>query len=952
MVIIRYIVLYLSIVFLTVTYVAAQEDVPILEHHFHEFNSMLPSNSVYKLSCDSKGYIWIASNKGLIRTRGLLYNKDNIAKIDNNSIVNVYTDRKNHVWYASYQRNYLGFDLTSEKSIDLPQEYGFKLNSIDHEKFWNYALETDSTISFTRVNLNYTLHFKHKTTAFTKYNYNTPYLLTYEFLKKHWAHPQLLKDIGHLQSFYEHNQYYPLELRFYSNALIYRNKIYIKEQGAIHLIFDAEEYKLNDDVVTGFKIVNHSLFVGFLNKHGLIKIDSSSPKKYISIDEHLKVTDIQSDLNHNLWVSTYNSGIYLYSLHKYYSAFKKIFNSENNAIKGFEKYQNYYIISFENQNIEIKSEIKSYNVSIPFTFKNITDNIKSIIPIKKNTLLIFGAKELFVYDTQKKTATMIEGLKKYNFKDILVLGKTVYFAQINNIYAIDSNITVYKPISYTQDKIFSIQPIDKKQIYIANFDSLKLNDKLYTNSPKNISKLYKIKNQLLVINNDGLFKKNIHKDSLQFAKVSDEKIETITSYKDSILISLGDNKLNIFDAQLGLINKIDLNNYGIDQKANQLKIYNDKIYIATNKSIFQAEIAQLLYLKNIIPPVFVHSIFNNNIQVGNNTQFKYHRNSSYLLRLEILNYTNSSYQVSYKHLKDDNEWKPIENNKLTLYNPQPGSYNLIVKIDGGELIKPIFRNVSINILPLWYQTWWFKAMLFLCIIALITFFIYRIYDAREQLLRKIFNLQKESNENKLSAMVLSLKPHFVFNMLSPLQGFIIDGNTKEALMYLSYVSDLLRKLFKLTLNPIDSIENNIKFIEDYLHIQQKRFSFFTYTIEKKIYSNPKDILIPGLILQPIIENAIEHGLRHKKEDAQLHIIIEEDEKSIYIQVNDNGVGISSDNIIKENHALYAVEKQIKLLNDNKHTGTLEFAKNEPQGTKVKIKIPKKYYNETNNSPYR
>ena len=152
--------------------------------------------------------------------------------------------------------------------------------------------------------------------------------------------------------------------------------------------------------------------------------------------------------------------------------------------------------------------------------------------------------------------------------------------------------------------------------------------------------------------------------------------------------------------------------------------------------------------------------------------------------------------------------------------------------------------------------------------------------------------EKELSDLKMASLRSQMNPHFIFNSLNSIKLYIIDNQKENAVYYLNKFSKLIRKILATTREKEISLADEIETMELYLNIENIRFNNeidFSVSVDKSLSLDT--IKIPGLILQPFIENAIWHGLSSKKENRRLELIIEGYNKThIQISIVDNGIG--------------------------------------------------------------
>ena len=136
-----------------------------------------------------------------------------------------------------------------------------------------------------------------------------------------------------------------------------------------------------------------------------------------------------------------------------------------------------------------------------------------------------------------------------------------------------------------------------------------------------------------------------------------------------------------------------------------------------------------------------------------------------------------------------------------------------------------------------------------------------------------------------------MNPHFLFNSLASIQNYIINEKTDQATLYLSRFSQLVRNVLDNSAEEYVSLENEVDAIQNYLELQKVRYAGkFDYrmTVDERI--DPESTLIPPMLAQPFIENAIEHGIKHKETRGNIDIRFLLEDGLIRFEVEDDGVG--------------------------------------------------------------
>jgi LytS/YehU family sensor histidine kinase len=208
---------------------------------------------------------------------------------------------------------------------------------------------------------------------------------------------------------------------------------------------------------------------------------------------------------------------------------------------------------------------------------------------------------------------------------------------------------------------------------------------------------------------------------------------------------------------------------------------------------------------------------------------------------------------------------------------------------------------------------------------------------------------------EMRALQSQMNPHFIFNCINSIQGFILKNKTDEALGYLMDFAKILRLTLENASKEYIGLEEELQYIQYYLNLELMRFDQkFKVEILLPDDINPQIIQIPPMIIQPHVENAIRHGLLHKQdENGLLTIRFLVDEDALKCLIEDNGVGRRKSNEIESWKQLThkppstrITQDRIDLLNkstqSDKYKVTitdLHAEKGEGSGTQVEIILP-------------
>jgi sensor histidine kinase YesM len=200
-----------------------------------------------------------------------------------------------------------------------------------------------------------------------------------------------------------------------------------------------------------------------------------------------------------------------------------------------------------------------------------------------------------------------------------------------------------------------------------------------------------------------------------------------------------------------------------------------------------------------------------------------------------------------------------------------------------------------------------------------------------------------------------MNPHFIFNSLMAIQNYMLKNDAEKSADYLAEFASLIRLILTSSRSDKISLNDEIKITNYYLSLQKMRFkNKFEYSIFVGDNIDRESYSIPPMLIQPFVENAVEHGLRlFKNNDGRIIVNFMIEDSELIITIEDNGPGISTDEIKNDNdHISYATQitnERIMTI-DNMKGGKITLLINNiiedgiTKGTLVKFLIPKSIYN--------
>ena len=297
--------------------------------------------------------------------------------------------------------------------------------------------------------------------------------------------------------------------------------------------------------------------------------------------------------------------------------------------------------------------------------------------------------------------------------------------------------------------------------------------------------------------------------------------------------------------------------------------------------------------KTLNPALLIRDINRGSVQGG----------EPIIVRLGIRGAENLSDEILLKYRVNKGLWISIgSGRRIVLDRLRPGNHNLEVRaeIPHQDHISPVSYNVQIE-----YPSWR-RPEVFITSLGFIIMILLVIASGIRKRRKEKKKWLKEKLKLERMALRLQMNPHFTFNALESISAYILDSNPKEAVIYLQKFSRLMRYTLESADQSYVSLTKERKALENYISLEQMRFKDgFQSVVQFDSDLDEKELAIPPMLIQPLVENAILHGLRpllkEKRNNGLLRMAFMSHPQlpeSLLIQIDDNGVGRSASRINK------------------------------------------------------
>lgn len=937
--IIRYIILWIFV--LSLHNVSYCQDYPMVHYTMADG---LPSNIVYDIYRDSKGYIWVSTDKGISRYNGIRFETfTTFDGLPDNEIFFFQEDYYGRLWLATFNGNLCfyqnGVFHTAQNTSYLKMD--FKTSFIK-----NIFLEKDSSVSFIfseqmkfiniSKNSTHTHHIDSSngisSIVYIKKLHDTLYALTFGN-KTYYLNNQnkIIKSVT-VDDTLATNYLWIQNNDFYFNDRIIKNdrdSIILRLKPGFTTTYDLHRFFLADSNI--YLCTNNGIFVNDTDR----------------ILPGVNISSINKDIKGNYWFGSLGNGIY-----SKYSKGTQLYRSHYNEKVKYcciIKNQLFYI-TYDNMVYTFKDG-KSTLLFNYFSFKHqrYQKGVEPAYYIDSNfKYYCFYYNEYITIDNILAKKLNIKRYKSSNsFNDIKAIyldGPNLY--QQNRINIFKLNLDNLKPEDDYNNKTTSITDIRiKLRIYSSGRD---LHNNIWYSTINNIFKIvhdtpviqkqfkdiafksfilyknymigYTHENQMIVCKD---FDTNIKIDSIPFQNCIWNKFYPIDS--NHLLISTNN-----------LYRLVTLNNNKYENKATVTAIENSYIPLlaesiisdTTNCYFFKDGDITSISINSILqrpapPEITFTSLKTNNktFAIGTGLEIPYADAKNMRILFSAISFGSKFVLYQYSFTKNDREnWTDLNGEEISLVNLGYGTYHIKLR---AKTISSIFcQPIEFTLLVLrpWWAMWWFILLCMLFSVTVIGLLV------RHRIRKAIQKREKEHNDeikfmkSEYKTMNALMNPHFIFNTLNNVQGLVNRNDKLAANEYLRVFADLIRQNMHNITKELIPLQKEIDLVNNYLTLEKLRFKeHLNYCINIDDEVDITAISIPPLLIQPLVENSIKHGiLPMESVDGKIEINIYEKDSNLYIEVKDNGIGFTASNKNKiaghESYGLENIRKRIEQLN--------------------------------------
>jgi len=908
----------------------------------------LPSSEVYTVEVDKKGMIWFSTDRGICSYDGYQFKtyttRDGLA---NNTSFHIYRSPKGRLLFGGMdgaltildEEGFHPFQYNEELITACGGKWIIEMKFIDENQV-QFIREKENERKVFTMNL-YTGEIKSNIAKEVRQ------LSTINDRRGNTVH---LVENNNREYLYSMGGLSHREVKSLDDdrlATRWQNRLYIKEGGQYR------KMELPGDPYIDFLYRDDKNDLWVCSAKGLLRFEgfdfSKPPSKYF---EGKFISSILADREGNYWVTTLEEGVLFVPSFGTFEGVDFYANKEKKVVRAIGAFPNHMIFSGEHGSL--------YQIDTTLTTKTIIPFLET----KYRQWPDINVDGTEGYCCEYKFSETGKGLEKtpmgragglitlkLNDSLELLTGGVGYSLQINkkDVVKFDKTVLAGKRI------VTALK--DSQQVWLGTFDGL------YQVDIKDIAHAYPVseKYKLPSVRINDLEKSSANHYWLAtmgeglFFFTEDTTIQlTIQSGLNSDLINKiyiendstlwvgtnrGLNKLtyHFVDQELRIREIINLTTAdGLPSNfINDLVSWQKKIWLATNKGLYQFDQnIQVNKKSRIAPLINLEEVLVDGKNIRNDDQLVLSYDQDELQ----FNYTGISfkkpesqpfYRYSLSTKESKKEWYYTNDRSVRFTNLTPGKYTFQVEARNKYGVWSENKaNYSFTLPPHFTRQLWFQLLAGLTLLGLIYWIINnrsQAIQSKEEQKRQLQEAELKTKDAELLALRNQMNPHFVFNALNSIQNFIYKNDVDQANYYLAKFSRLMRDSLEFSKLEYISLNDELKFLQAYLDLEKMRYpEKFEYRIELDPDIPKIKYFIPPLLVQPLLENAVKHGLKNKRKNGLIEIFISEEvvARQLKIVICDNGSGVDDlENLLVKNgngthksYGLNIIKNRIDLLN--------------------------------------
>lgn len=877
---------------------------------FYTTRDGLPSNSIYKSVLDRNGYLWIATENGLARFDGRSFKiYTTVQGLPDNEITDLFIDSSHTLWVMPFRISVAYYNVRKDRFVTEDEDP--ELSRIEQGNVPRGTTLEYGGVAFCNSEKNFFIYKNGKVTAYKNFlagvytarpdrviEYRPGYYMLVSSDSVRNYHDGRLVAAHPFHELLSYTEYFNRGLYvLYNNQL---KKFRVTAEGFVVPVAQKEFPFTVRILCRSGKDLAITSVNGSTYPVDTATLELKDPLLY-----KIPVRNVLEDRNGSLWISSSDRGLIKIQQKRISSftaapemlqPFTSLLVSGRHIIAGN--------ISGEVLKYDRVYEVKRASLS---TEKNTDGIVRNLVDLN-DRIYVACQTGSFIIDKKNFSISYSTSYgRNRSTKAALLLNDSILLLG-NHSNAFKYNLRTGQLADSIVKRVTTLGAGKNKAVYIGSNEGLYRWDKdsLYSFGKKYKALSYRV--STISTTPDGLLWVGLGTDSLLVLQ-HDELLAAIplgNTIPGNVCKSLYSDKTG--EIWLGTnkgLNKIQYNNIPgsfsysntffstadglIGQQVNDITSDHDTIYAATDAGISYLPANLHLPIADIATFITNVSINGRDTLVQAAYELPYDRND---ISIDFSGVDLTGYYPLFEYSINGSNWQQTDKNSIDL-RLSPGRTILQIralKRDGSP--SSVIASTDIYIkTPFWKNSLFWT--LIGGVIFLVSLFILQNRNRQRQkkAVEKVIT-EKKLSELEMQALKAQINPHFVFNCLNSIKGFIYDKDFKQADKYLDKFAELLRSTLDNSSSSIISLQDEIKYLDNYLQMEKLRFDEkFDYTVTVEPGLPLQQLYVPAMLLQPYVENAVRHGIRHLVDTkGQIDIRIHREAPWLVCMIEDNGVG--------------------------------------------------------------
>lgn len=927
----------------------------------------ISANVIHYISQDSIGFVWLATDKGIVKFDGERYTQYDLHQFaPNNEFYGISKDTNGVFWFFSSDFTLVRYNLETDSFVPfsynhyliknltgIPQKIYWGRKAIfiqsNSTQVWEIRIADDGSVSSQDLNASYRdkcmvlktdNDYEFAVASNSIDSGSTSYFL-YGQTSPSFKIPKVgaFSKISFSQSTHYNWTFNNAVLAKISKSLKLTSVLNLDIHQTPSGLFAENDstiwvgtyakgaYKITSSTSNGFKVKDHFLKDKTITSFSKGKNDlgvwiSSLDREffYIPLPSGLKISS-DSGLK---YVKKLGQYVVLSEM----SGQSIVFNTSNNSIQlGADLKTESFRTFMLNDTLVFSSMLLfgKYWIKDSLLFKGTTP--KSGKSTFKHSTNVFGnEREAFSFFTHRyencvdlkfrgqwRTLPLVNVKEGFRDFTVNVEGEVFYTTSKNNLGFINIADSIIKPFDEFQLETKIERPIDVEFIS---------------------------ENEVSIVASDGIYFWNKKKpsvlDTIFYSPTLEVKNAKLLDHQWWLATDDGLRLVFTKDSSKTLFVNKDLKKNTI---INDFFIDNSRLYLATDNGLIAFDTSEVPAINS---KPFITSIKSGDVYFKPIDKIEIEHSSANLsIKWTVFDY---SWRLNKRYrwrLNQSASWQYSNSSSLDLSALSMGSYLLEVQFFNRSECWSDSSEVAFKVLPPYYFQWWnlFAFTILLTVVIVMSVKI-RINQVNKSFLLKESLLIAQSQ-----ALSAQLNPHFIFNSMNTVSSFIAQEDDTKALRYISKLSVLLRRIFANSQLASISLTEELQSVKEYVEIEQLRFGKkLKFHFENKAELDLDTIQTPAMLIQPFVENAIKHAVLKSENGGNIWLTVTQTQTNVCVTIEDDGPGLTEQDLFERANqgtsSISAIQKRLDIMKSMKQESATLTVEQGEKGAKIKLSFIK------------